>query len=642
MKEKQIIATKLNTVASRKKLQLSWKYMWFGLSICVGLWLLSLLSYTLFPIPLVTFLWVSILSLILPLAGLIVGFSKKFPLQDIARWIDQEKGLKERVSTAVELTEADPITPSWKELIIRDAASAIEKIETKSLLPLRLPKSCNWILLLLIACFVLGFVPERRSKFYLDQQNDLAIIDDVGANLENLTRWQVKENKPYFDPTETALDSVQDLGAEFQKRQITREDALVKISDMAEQLRSEIKKFGSKKHATLPSSEPPSKLPIEALADMQNSLSELEKNFDAAKDASSKKIDDLKSKLDAIKQTASELPDPNSTEGEQTRLDMARSLSNLSQMAQNLGLELPELAKALEDLNSSDIEQFIKNMEIASQNLSQMADLSQAIENLKMQMAESGKNLSEQLEKGQILTALGTLEDMMNQLESTGLTDQQLQNMIDELQQALSPAENYGECAQSLNAAKDSAKNGNKSGAVQELANAKEELKQMLKQMADSQNLMQALQNLERAQMAIGNAQSFCMTQRPGLSPNNKPGGGVGTWGNDSSQLTPDQMSDRWDNSQIKRPETDSRGLTNRGNKVPDNLVPSQIKGQINPNGQMPSISLRGVSITGNSRIKFQETISSAQSEALNALNQDKVPRAYRDSVRAYFDDLKK
>ena len=48
---------------------------------------------------------------------------------------------------------------------------------------------------------------------------------------------------------------------------------------MAEQLRSEIKKFGSKKHATLPSSEPPSKLPVEALADMQNSLSELEKDI---------------------------------------------------------------------------------------------------------------------------------------------------------------------------------------------------------------------------------------------------------------------------------------------------------------------------------------------------------------------------
>ena len=65
-------------------------------------------------------------------------------------------------------------------------------------------------------------------------------------------------------------------------------------------------------------------------------------------------------------------------------------------------------------------------------------------------------------------------------------------------------------------------------------------------------------------------------------------------------------MSNRWDNTQIQRPDTDSRGLTNRGNKVPDNLVPSQIKGQINPKGQMPSISLRGVSITGNSRIKFQ------------------------------------
>ena len=88
--------------------------------------------------------------------------------KDIARWIDQEKNLKERLSTAVELAEGKPINPAWEVLVLRDAASAVQKIEPKSLLPLRLPSLCYRILLLLIVCFVLGFVPEHRNKNYLD------------------------------------------------------------------------------------------------------------------------------------------------------------------------------------------------------------------------------------------------------------------------------------------------------------------------------------------------------------------------------------------------------------------------------------------------------------------------------------------
>ena len=70
-------------------------------------------------------------------------------------------------------------------------------------------------------------------------------------------------------------------------------------------------------------------------------------------------------------------------------------------------------------------------------------------------------------------------------------------------------------------------------------------------------------------------------------------------------------------------------------------MIPSRVKGQINSMGRMPSISLRGVSIKGDSKVQFQEAVSAAQSNARRALNQDKVPRAYRDSVRDYFDDLK-
>ncbi len=44
-------------------------------------------------------------------------------------------------------------------------------------------------------------------------------------------------------------------------------------------------------------------------------------------------------------------------EGKQSRLDMTQSLTNLSNMAQKLGLELPNLEKAIEALNSSNIDQ---------------------------------------------------------------------------------------------------------------------------------------------------------------------------------------------------------------------------------------------------------------------------------------------
>ena len=56
----------------------------------------------------------------------------------------------------------------------------------------------------------------------------------------------------------------------------------------------------------------------------------------------------------------------------------------------------------------------------------------------------------------------------------------------------------------------------------------------------------------------------------------------------------------------------------------------------------MPSITLKGVAIKGQSRVDYEQAAAAAQTEAQSALNQDQVPRAYRGAVRDYFDDLKK
>ncbi|MHB8522591.1 MAG: hypothetical protein ACYDH9_17780 [Limisphaerales bacterium] len=124
-----------------------------------------------------------------------------------------------------------------------------------------------------------------------------------------------------------------------------------------------------------------------------------------------------------------------------------------------------------------------------------------------------------------------------------------------------------------------------------------------------------------------------------------KPGRGVGTWADESggSWLDEIERSDLWDNSGINRPDMAPRGITDRGQgKLADTVVPTKLRGQMSPGGQMPSISLKGVSIKGMSTVDYQEAALAAQSEAQGALSQEQIPRAYQGAVRDYFDDLKK
>jgi len=641
MSEKQVIDAKIAAAARRRKLQWGWQNMWLGLLIGVCLWLTSLSVYKLAPVPLTTLLWAGVIGLALPLAGLLFGLAKRFADSDTARWLDREIGLKERLSTAVEMSDISAKNSAWSALVISDAAKAAGKIEPGKLLPLRLPKVCHWTLLVLAACVGLGFVPEHRSQAHLDQLRDSAIIEDVGQNLTALTKQQLL-SPPHFKPTKDALESVQELGREFKRGKLVRDEALAKLSSLAERLRDQSSKIGQAR--TLNKMQQAARTPPTAgrltKAEMQR-LDELKKSLGDAKEAKLEQFDALKSKMDDVKDAAAGLPDPSSPEGQQARLELAQSMADLARMAEQMGLEMPNIDEALQALESSDIDQFLKNMDFAGEDLQKMEDLVKAMQNLQMQIAEIGKTLGEQLENGQVPAAIESLQKMMGQLATAQLTPEQLEKMIQELQEALGPAEDYGECSKCLSDAKGKAKAGDKAGASLSLAEAAEELKKVLQQL-DMENMMAALQNLERAQLAVGNCQSFGSSQKPGGGPTSKPGGGVGTWGDDSYQLTPEDLAQQWDNSGFSRPGMDARGNTDRGTgKVPDDMVSTRIKGKINPKGSMPSFTLRGVSIKGSSRVPFQEAVTAAQSDARNALNQDKVPRAYRDSVRDYFDDLK-
>ena len=120
------------------------------------------------------------------------------------------------------------------------------------------------------------------------------------------------------------------------------------------------------------------------------------------------------------------------------------------------------------------------------------------------------------------------------------------------------------------------------------------------------------------------------------------PGAGVGTWADENAGwFYVPETAERWDDSGLTQPETDARGHTDRGEgEVASGMIPTTVRGRFTPGSAMPSLPLKGLSIRGQSRIQYEEAMSAAQDAAQSALSQQKVPRAYQQSVKGYFDEF--
>jgi len=249
--------------------------------------------------------------------------------------------------------------------------------------------------------------------------------------------------------------------------------------------------------------------------------------------------------------------------------------------------------------------------------------------------------LAEQLKNGQPEMAQQTLQKMINELNSAKLSPEDLQKITKEVSAAVDPAGNYGQVAEHLKEAGKQMQASNKTGAAQSLAAASKELDKLMQQMGDAQELQASLESLNQASACIGTGRGWRACKRPGVGSGGKPGAGVGTWADENGQWN-GEWTAGWDNSGLERPDMDARGHTDRGDgELNDALKPTKVKGQFSPGGQMPSITLKGVSIKGQSKVAYEEAAAAAQADAQSALSQEKVPRAYQGAVRDYFDDLK-
>ncbi len=623
MSELQRVEQIVAAAARRRRWQRTWQGLWQGGLLGSGLWLLGLGLYKVLPLPEMTLAWAGLAGVLCVIGGAAAGFWRREGLLATAQWLDERQHLKERLSTALELGR-DQKSGAWGELVARDAAALAGRVNVRDLLPWQLPRTSRWVLLVLALTAGLGFLPEYRSQAHLQRQREKEAVRDAGRNLAELSRRTLEKRTNALEATRQTLQAVAELGQRLEHRPATRDEALQEVVKLTEKVQQEARELAQ--NPALRS------LERAARTGSQNSPAETEqlrRQTEALREALGDKepapeaLEALERELQKARQAAANLRQAESAAAAHAaREQLARSLAQMTRQAADLGAALPDLEEALAALEAGQIDQVLKNLQVAAKDLEQLRDLARALQRAQQQqLAElaTGRDLAEQLEKGQADAAIQTLRNMIQQLRAGSLSPEQLEKLREEVARAVRPGEKYGRAGESLQWAARQMQQSDQAGAAESLAAAARELEDLLQQLADAQALQAALDALKRAQMCIGNGLAWRQCQMPGGSNLNPQRGREAGWAVDENVL----------------------GDPERDPDPTDALNSTRVQGRFNPGAPMPSITLRGVSIKGQSTVELREAIIAAQSEAQAAVGREQIPRAYQGTVKDYFDDLK-
>ena len=650
-----LIEGALKRAARRRCFVAAWRGFWKGLLIGAMVWLVAYGVFKLYPIPKVALVAAAWAAGAIVLALTLAGCFDRRSLLQTARWVDNRQKLKERLSTALELSNSNG-TSEWKELVVRDAADHAKAIDPRKLLPFSWPGLAKWAVLLLVLGVGLGFVPEYRSKSFKQKEKDAAVMRDVGKNLTDFAKRTMEQKRPVLEPTQKALENVAEVGSQLQKANLTRGQALRDLASVTEKLKEQARELGQN-----PAFKPLEKAARESGGSGNQSADALQQKMDALQKqlgnsaANSDKLDKISRDMKNAQQEMSRLPEKDSAAAQAAREQLSQSLAQMSKELSDMGQHLNGLEEAMRALENNQADLAMRDLNQAVTDLEKLREMAKNLEKLQQQMAKLGKDLPEQLKNGQATAAQKSLEKMAEQLKSGNLTEEQMKKLLDEVSRSVEPGGQYGKVGDMLKQASQEMKEGKKGQAGKSLSEAASELSKLAQQMADAKAMMAAMQALDQAQMCLAAGRSWDQAQMEDaefmgkaydFNPNagsGRPGSkGVGTWADEEGWSYFDGKQERWDNSEVERPDMDSRGHTERSDGLNNNLLPTKVRGQMSPGGPMPSITLKGVSIKGQSTIQYQEAAAAAQADAESALNQDQVPRAYQRSVRDYFDDLKK
>ena len=331
--------------------------------------------------------------------------------------IDRRFGLRERLSSAVQLDAAERQTPVG-EALLSDAALKAERIEVPEHFPIRAAVQTPWVALPFLACVALFWVPDAELP---------AIENLLGSTSERLTNIK-NQTKPILAIIKKRREDAEEKGLqeaadEFKKIEKKLEDFQKSSTVDSKKMLSdfnEIKKEIERKKESMGGSDSLKK----ALDNLKNiDKGPAEKVADALKDGNFEKAgDELEKMLNQMKSG-------NMTDDQKKQL-----ASQLDQMQKAIAKAQDQEKQAIEEAkkelvkaqNSGDLEKVAKLQKKVEQ-MEANAKKSKAMDSVKASMQKAQKAM----EAGDEKTAQEALESLKEELGELAEDQESLQEMED-------------------------------------------------------------------------------------------------------------------------------------------------------------------------------------------------------------------
>jgi len=366
-------------------------------------------------------------------AGIVSMFYRPTAMRSAVE-IDRRFGLRERISSALQLDGVEKESPVGMALL-NDAATKVERIEVRDHFPIRSAPQTPWVALPVLSCLALFWVPDRELP-QLDK-----ISDSTSERLNNIKN----QTKPILEMIKKKREDAEEKGLqeaadEFKKIEKKLEDFQKSSTVDSKKMLSdfnEIKKEIERKKESMGGSDSVKK----ALDNLKNiDKGPAEKIADALKDGNFEKAGDELEKM------LNEMKSGNMTDDQKKQLakqlDQMQKAIEKGQQQEKQAIEdaKKELAKAQ---SSGDLDKAAK-LQKKIEQMEANAKKAQAVEKVNANLQKAQKAMQEGDEKG-AQEALENLKEELGELAGDQESLQELEEMMDDLQNA-KKASSCAEC----------------------------------------------------------------------------------------------------------------------------------------------------------------------------------------------------
>lgn len=537
-------------------------------------------------------------------AGVLMGIGyallRPLPPEAVAVMIDRRGGLKDRVQTALERSQAEGV---FDEPLIEDALHNLSSSKPANLFQLRFGKWQGVFVGALVLMILIHYLPVLPFFVSDEEKKDKQAVQSLAKQVEEVAKPVLEQaKKPGAKEIEKQLArNVELFNRSAQKGRLDKKQAMIKYNQilaqakkLEEQNRKELQQASFK---AANAAEQLQKAALKnqqldrSMQDLQQRMAQLQKMQQAGKNIDGKPLSAqqqaaMQNELQNLQRTMQAMRNPSDAQAIQDQI------ANLKQQMKELQNQL------LSGKNANGIPLSKEAMEALKQQMKQLQKQMKALELSKeaqefMRKLMNDPNFIEAMKKLQELAKQAQNNANQQDPQQQKLSQEEIERMAKELQQRL----------------EELAKKYNSDEKVKQLA---EQLKQQVEQMKEM-----ACQNGACAGLGALGLGPLAM------SPSGSGRGGA------------------WDKGDwFGQPENFNQGEKQPQLKIPMKNTPVRGQNPLMP-GPADYQEFNAPPTPGDSSIPLSRVLPSYQKSAENAMNKQDIPPAERKRVKKYFDSLK-